>query len=70
MKNNISATYNITLYWDLEEHDIDCKQIEEYFVKYGVLNIKFKDSEEWVSIEPDDDPREFDFKYAHLIEEF
>ena len=66
--NTIFATYNITLTWDLENLGIDPKDIEKYYIKYRTLHIKLNNNEEWFEFEPENDPKEFDFKYPNSVD--
>ena len=65
----IVAKYDVYLDWDLDELGINPNDIEKYYIKYGILNIKLKDSDEWLEFELDHDLYEFDFKRAESIEE-
>ena len=39
----IEASYTTTVEWDLEEEEIQWDKVEEYWIKYGILNIIYKD---------------------------
>ena len=39
----LEASYEIALTWDLEELEIEWGNVEDYYIKYGELNITFKD---------------------------
>ena len=39
------ATYEANVEWDLEALGIDTNEIEEYYIKWGVLNITFKNGD-------------------------
>ena len=61
----IEASYTTTVEWDLEEEEIQWDKVEEYWIKYGILNITYKDGtkqveENWGDISID---------YKHNFEE-
>jgi hypothetical protein len=66
--NTITVEYNLITEWDLDDYGIEPDEIEEYFVKYNVLHVKFKENGEWETFDAPDDLSEFDFKYHHGIE--
>ena len=41
----IECVYEATIEFDLEELEIDWERVEDYWIKYGELTIKFKDGE-------------------------
>ena len=61
----LEASYTTTVEWDLEEEEIQWDKVEEYWIKYGILNIIYKDGtkqveENWGDISID---------YKHNFEE-
>lgn len=70
MANEIIATFNVCTTYNLDENGINPKDIQEYFVKYGVLNVLLKNNDDWIEIEAENDLDEFDFKYPHEVDEY
>ena len=57
------ASYEANVEWDLEALGIDTNEIEEYYIKWGVLNITFKNGD-YKTYDANINGSEVDWKWA------
>ena len=57
------AEYTTTLEWDLEDLNIDANEIDDYYIKHGILHLTYKDGST-VEHESNDWEGDTDYKWA------
>tara|TARA_R110000765_G_scaffold232384_1_gene335725 strand:+ start:400 stop:684 length:285 start_codon:yes stop_codon:yes gene_type:complete len=55
------AEYTTTLEWDLEDLNIDANKIADYYIKYGILHLTYKDGS---TVEHESNNGDTDYKWA------